>query len=116
MALHNMPQLGTMLMPGAGAYGDECIRLATLAAGGMGDRKGKFEPYAGEFVHVPAPTCYRCPLGLEYPTCKVACAQAIETTILSEAPETVAEVIVEPIYPKPQPRVSRSISTPDLAA
>lgn len=32
MALHNMPQLGTMLMPGAGAYGDECIRLATLAA------------------------------------------------------------------------------------
>jgi len=26
----------------------------------MGDRKTKFEPYAGEFVHVPAPTCYRC--------------------------------------------------------
>jgi adenosylmethionine-8-amino-7-oxononanoate aminotransferase len=55
--------------------------LATLAAGGMGDRKGKFEPYAGEFIHVPAPTCYRCPLGLEYPSCKVACATAIETTI-----------------------------------
>src|SRR5436190_16062223 len=43
--------------------------LATLAAGGMGDRKTKFEPYAGEFVHVPAPTCYRCPLGLKYPDC-----------------------------------------------
>jgi taurine-pyruvate aminotransferase len=71
--------------------------LATLAAGGMGDRKAKFEPYAGEFVHVPAPTCYRCPLGLDYPTCGVACAKAIETAILSEAPETVAEVIVEPI-------------------
>ncbi len=71
--------------------------LATLAAGGMGDRKGKFEPYAGEFVHVPAPTCYRCPLGLEYPTCGVACAKAIETTILGEGPQTVAEVIVEPI-------------------
>ncbi|MBK1657526.1 aminotransferase [Paracraurococcus ruber] len=71
--------------------------LATLAAGGMGDRKTKFEPYAGEFVHVPAPTCYRCPLGLEYPSCKVACAKAIETTILGEGPQTVAEVIVEPI-------------------
>ena len=71
--------------------------LATLAAGGMGDRKGKFEPYAGEFVHVPAPTCYRCPLGLEYPSCGVACAKAIETTILGEGPQTVAEVIVEPI-------------------
>jgi adenosylmethionine-8-amino-7-oxononanoate aminotransferase len=71
--------------------------LSTLAAGGMGDRKTKFEPYAGEFIHTPAPTCYRCPLGLEYPSCKVACATAIETTILGEGPSTVAEVIVEPI-------------------
>ncbi len=71
--------------------------LATLAAGGMGDHKVKFEPFAGEFVHVPAPTCYRCPLGLEYPSCKVACATAIETSILGEGPQTVAEVIVEPI-------------------
>ncbi|MBB5691475.1 aminotransferase class III-fold pyridoxal phosphate-dependent enzyme [Roseomonas alkaliterrae] len=71
--------------------------LATLAAGGMGERKMKFEPFAGEFIHVPAPTCYRCPLGLEYPSCKVACAKAIETTILGEGPQTVAEVIVEPI-------------------
>ena len=71
--------------------------LATLAAGGMGDRKMKFEPYAGEFVHVGAPTCYRCPFGLEYPSCKVACATAIETAILGEGPQTVAEVIVEPI-------------------
>jgi adenosylmethionine-8-amino-7-oxononanoate aminotransferase len=71
--------------------------LATLAAGGMGDRKVKFEPYAGEFVHVQAPTCYRCPYGLEYPSCGVACAKAIETTILGEGPQTVAEVIVEPI-------------------
>jgi adenosylmethionine-8-amino-7-oxononanoate aminotransferase len=71
--------------------------MATLAAGGMGERKTKFEPYAGEFVHVPAPTCYRCPLGLQYPSCGVACAKAIETTIQGEGPQTVAEVIVEPI-------------------
>jgi adenosylmethionine-8-amino-7-oxononanoate aminotransferase len=63
----------------------------------MGDRKAKFEPFAGEFVHVPAPTCYRCPLGLEYPSCGVACAKAIETTILGEGPQTVAEVLVEPV-------------------
>jgi len=71
--------------------------LATLAAGGMGERKMKFEPYAGEFIHVPAPTCYRCPFGLEYPSCKTACATAFEATILAEGPQTVAEVIVEPI-------------------
>ena len=71
--------------------------LATLAAGGMGERKVKFEPYAGEFVHVPAPTCYRCPLGLEQGSCGIACAKLIETTIQGEGPQTVAEVIVEPI-------------------
>ena len=71
--------------------------LGTLAAGGMGERKSKFEPFAGEFLHVPAPTCYRCPLGLEYPSCKIACANAIESTILGEGPNTVAEVIIEPI-------------------
>jgi taurine-pyruvate aminotransferase len=71
--------------------------LATLAAGGMGDRKTKFEPYAGEFVHVPAPTCYRCPLGLTSDTCGGACANLIEAAIIGEGPSTVAEVIVEPI-------------------
>jgi adenosylmethionine-8-amino-7-oxononanoate aminotransferase len=71
--------------------------LATLAAGGMGERKQKFEPFAGEFIHVPAPTCYRCPLGLESGKCGMACAKLIEATIQAEGPQTVAEVIVEPI-------------------
>lgn len=71
--------------------------LATLAAGGMGERKTKFEPFAGEFIHVPAPTCYRCPLGLESGKCGMACAKLIETTIQAEGPQTVAEIIVEPI-------------------
>ena len=71
--------------------------LATLDAGGMGERKGKFEPFSGDFVHVAHPYCYRCPFGLTYPTCELACVKNIETTILGEGPETVAEIIVEPI-------------------
>ncbi|HXT79717.1 MAG TPA: aminotransferase [Acetobacteraceae bacterium] len=71
--------------------------LATLDAGGMGERKAKFEPYSGDFVHVAHPYCYRCPFGLTYPSCGLACVKNIETTILGEGPETVAEVIVEPI-------------------
>jgi len=71
--------------------------LATLAAGGQGDRKAKFEPMAGEFLHVAQPNCYRCPFGLEYGSCKLACVKNIENTIQGEGPETVAEVIVEPI-------------------
>ncbi len=71
--------------------------LATLDAGGMGERKAKFEPFSGDFVHVAPPYCYRCPFGLSYPGCGLACVRNMETTILGEGPETVAEVIVEPI-------------------
>jgi taurine-pyruvate aminotransferase len=71
--------------------------LATLDAGGMGERKAKFEPFSGDFVHVAHPYCYRCPFGLNYPSCGLACVKNMETAILGEGPETVAEVIVEPI-------------------
>jgi taurine-pyruvate aminotransferase len=71
--------------------------LATLDAGGMGERKAKFEPFSGDFVHVAHPYCYRCPFGLSYPSCGLACVKNIETTILGEGPETVAEIIIEPI-------------------
>jgi len=71
--------------------------LATLDAGGMGERKAKFEPYSGNFVHVAQPYCYRCPFGLSYPSCGLACVKNIENTILGEGPETVAEIIVEPV-------------------
>ena len=71
--------------------------LATLDAGGMGERKARFEPFSGDFVHVAPPYCYRCPFGLSYPSCGLACVKNLESTILGEGPETVAEVIVEPI-------------------
>jgi taurine-pyruvate aminotransferase len=71
--------------------------LATLDAGGMGERKAKFEPFSGDFVHVAPPYCYRCPFGLSYPSCGLACVKNMESAILGEGPETVAEVIVEPV-------------------
>src|SRR3954463_4440111 len=71
--------------------------LATLDAGGMGDRKAKFEPFSGDFVHVAPPYCYRCPFGLSYPSCGLACVKNLETPILGEGREPVAEVVVEPI-------------------
>lgn len=71
--------------------------LATLDAGGMGERKAKFEPYSGDFVHVAHPHCYRCPFGLTYPSCNLACVKNMETAILGEGPESVAAILVEPI-------------------
>jgi adenosylmethionine-8-amino-7-oxononanoate aminotransferase len=71
--------------------------MATQAAGGMGERKTKFEPLSGDFIHVPPPNCYRCPFGLTYGSCALACVKAVETAILGEGPESVAEVLIEPI-------------------
>jgi adenosylmethionine-8-amino-7-oxononanoate aminotransferase len=71
--------------------------LATLDAGGNGERKAKFEPYSGDFVHVAPPICYRCPFGLSYPSCELACVKNMESTLLGEGPETVAAVLVEPV-------------------
>ncbi len=79
-------------------FGYHGTTLGTLAAGGMSDRKGKFEPLGGDdFVHVAPPYCYRCPFGLSYPSCDLACVKNMETTIQGEGPESVAEVLVEPI-------------------
>ena len=72
--------------------------LATLAAGGMGDRKTKFEPLGGnDFVHVAPPYCYRCPFGLTYPSCELACVKNVEATLQGEGPDTVATILVEPV-------------------
>ncbi|HTN11584.1 MAG TPA: aminotransferase class III-fold pyridoxal phosphate-dependent enzyme, partial [Acetobacteraceae bacterium] len=71
--------------------------MSTLAAGGMGERKGKFEPLDGNFVHVAPPACYRCPFGLKYPTCELACVKNMESAVLGEGPESIAEIIIEPV-------------------
>ncbi len=49
------------------------------------------------YSHIPAPTCYRCPFSLEYPTCNLLCAQYLEQQILHEGPEFVAAFIAEPV-------------------
>ena len=71
--------------------------MGSLAASGGASRKQFYEPYGAGYVHVPPPFCYRCPYGLEYPSCEVACATAIEQFIKGEGPDTVAAVIAEPV-------------------
>jgi len=56
-----------------------------------------FEPLGVGFIHVHPPYCYRCPFDQSYPSCGRTCVELIERTIVAEAPETVAAVIVEPI-------------------
>jgi 4-aminobutyrate aminotransferase-like enzyme len=53
--------------------------------------------YVAGVKHALAPYCYRCPLGLEYPSCGVACAQDLEELIKTTTPGAVAAFIAEPI-------------------
>ncbi len=47
--------------------------------------------------HTHAGYCYRCPLGLEYPSCNVKCAHDLKELIEYETPGEVACFIGEPI-------------------
>jgi alanine-glyoxylate transaminase / (R)-3-amino-2-methylpropionate-pyruvate transaminase len=47
--------------------------------------------------HAHAPYCYRCPLGLKYPSCDVKCATDIEELIQTTTVGEVAGMIAEPI-------------------
>jgi 4-aminobutyrate aminotransferase-like enzyme len=46
---------------------------------------------------VPYADCYRCPLGLAYPSCGVACAEVARKQVKMQSTGAVAAVIVEPM-------------------
>jgi adenosylmethionine-8-amino-7-oxononanoate aminotransferase len=71
--------------------------LATLAVGGHAKRRAGFEPLLLDLPKAPACYCLRCPLGLRYPDCAVACADAVEHAIERAGPESVAAFVAEPI-------------------
>lgn len=47
--------------------------------------------------HAVNPYCYRCPFGLEYPSCDIKCAQDIEELILTTTSGQIAGFLAEPI-------------------
>ena len=55
-----------------------------------------FRPILFPARRVPAPYCYRCPVGKAYPGCGVSCVAALGDA-LREGGETVAAVILEPL-------------------
>jgi adenosylmethionine-8-amino-7-oxononanoate aminotransferase len=71
--------------------------MATLAVGGHTKRRAGFEPWLAELPKAPACYCWRCPLGKTYPTCRTACADEVEATIVAAGPDSVAAFIAEPI-------------------
>jgi 4-aminobutyrate aminotransferase-like enzyme len=78
--------------------------LATMAAGWMPTQTPgrfgpgvKFLPFMQNFVRVPNPYCYRCPLSKTFPGCSAECAAPLRDTIRRGVDGPVAAIMLEPV-------------------
>jgi adenosylmethionine-8-amino-7-oxononanoate aminotransferase len=71
--------------------------LGALAVSGNMRRRDPFAPMISEWGHIPPCFCYRCPLGLEYPSCNVDCADELNRLLEREGSKDVAGFIFEPV-------------------
>ena len=71
--------------------------LGALGVTGKPKMRTPFAPLIRDYPHIPPPYCYRCPFGANYPTCDLACAQALETEILHQGVDRVAAFIAESV-------------------
>ena len=62
-----------------------------------GQASWKLGPPQAGIVHAVNAYCYRCPFGLEYPSCEVKCAQDMEQVIRTSTSGRIAGLIAEPI-------------------
>ena len=79
------------------AFHGRTLMGMTLTAKEMPYKHG-FGPFAPEVHRVPFAYCYRCPFGLEHPSCGVACADYAADVIDSQiGAGNVACMVVEPV-------------------
>ena len=72
--------------------------LGMTLTGKVKPYKFGFGPFAPEVYRMPFAYCYRCPFKLDYPSCDVACADALNDFFNSHvAAEATAAIIVEPV-------------------
>jgi len=70
--------------------------LGAVGVGGIPLFHERFKPLLRPSFEAHAPYCYRCPLGLTFPQCKVACADSVED-VLKRHHDEIAALIVEPM-------------------
>src|SRR5579864_7075841 len=70
---------------------------SSATMGLTGQATWKLGPPQAGVVHAVNAYCYRCPFGLEYPSCEVKCAQDIEELIQTTTSGQIAGFLAEPI-------------------
>ena len=68
--------------------------LAVTASGGL---EIPFRSQMRSSPRIPAPYCYRCAYDMEYPSCGLRCAHALEQCILDHGQRNIAAFIAEPV-------------------
>jgi 4-aminobutyrate aminotransferase-like enzyme len=70
--------------------------LYTVALAGLGNWRN-FGPQMPHVAFAPSPYCYRCPLGMTYPSCGIACAKAVKRVVETQTGGAPAAMIAETI-------------------
>jgi 4-aminobutyrate aminotransferase len=70
--------------------------LYTVAMAGQSQWRN-FGPDGPHVAFVPNPYCYRCPLGLTYPSCEIACAKSAKRVIETQTNGAPALMLAETI-------------------
>jgi adenosylmethionine-8-amino-7-oxononanoate aminotransferase len=76
-----------------GYHGDT---VGAMSVGGIDLFQKRFHPLLFSTLAADPPYCYRCPLGLSYPSCAIACLEPIEDMLKRRHPE-IAGLIIEPL-------------------
>ncbi|HXY62072.1 MAG TPA: adenosylmethionine--8-amino-7-oxononanoate transaminase, partial [Nitrospirota bacterium] len=70
--------------------------LGSVSVGGIDLFHRIYKPLLFNTVKIESPYCYRCPLGLNHPACRLACVQQAESVIRAHRKKTAA-LIIEPL-------------------
>ncbi len=70
--------------------------IGSVSLGGIDLFHEAYRPLLFETIKVPAPTCYRCPLSLDYPACEMACVDEVEKA-MKRHHRTIAGLVIEPL-------------------
>jgi 4-aminobutyrate aminotransferase / (S)-3-amino-2-methylpropionate transaminase / 5-aminovalerate transaminase len=77
-----------------GAFHGKTLGVLSLMGSTFKEKLGPMAP--GSHL-IPYADCYRCPVGLEYPSCGIACAEIGRKQLKMASTGAVAAVIVEPV-------------------
>jgi len=75
-----------------GYHGDT---IGAMGLGGVPQFKGPFDALTFDSIRLPAPYCYRCPMGKDRATCGLECLDPLEG--ICNSCSTIAAIVLEPI-------------------